>query len=140
MADTARNKEIVRRWITEAWGRGDADLQDDLLAADIVDHNPAPGLAPGREGQKQLVRLFAAAFDIDIKNDLLLADGDYVVYRNTNHLLHKGDFMGIPPTGRRATMTGTGICRLAGGRIVELWHQEDSIGLMQQLGVISAPP
>ena len=49
-----------------------------------------------------------------------------------------GDFLGIPPTGNAVEMTGITIYRFAGGKIVEAWSNADSMGMMQQLGVI--PP
>lgn len=131
---TDLNKQIVRHWLEDVWGRGDADLQDELLARDIVDHNPMPGLAGGVEGQKQLVRMMHAAFTFHFcRPDLLLADGDYVVSRNTSEMTHTGEFMGLTPTGKRVTVTGIDISLLQDGGIVELWHQEDIAGLMQQL-------
>ncbi len=47
--------------------------------------------------------------------------------------------MGIPPTGRQATVGGINIARFAGGKIVEEWSHWDQLGLLQQLGVIPAP-
>ena len=51
----------------------------------------------------------------------------------------KGEMLGMPPSGKRATWSGTSIFRLAGGKIVELWVESDSMSMMQQLGVIPAP-
>jgi hypothetical protein len=47
--------------------------------------------------------------------------------------------MGIPATGKRITMTGITIARVAAGKITELWIESDQMGLMQQLGVVPAP-
>jgi len=101
MTEVERNKETVRRWIEEVWGTGNAELMDELLDASIVDHNPIPGVPPGREGNKSLLQMFHAAFDIAMKLDLLLADGDYVVDCWTASMTHKGEFMGIPATGKQ---------------------------------------
>jgi steroid delta-isomerase-like uncharacterized protein len=134
---SGRNKETVRRWIEEVWTTGDAALIDDLMAEDMVDHNPIPGLPPGREARKQILGMFHAAFDVKMSLDLLLEDGDYVIDRWTATLTHKGEFMGLPATGKTAQLTGIDISRLADGKIAESWHQEDVAGLMQQL---SQPP
>ena len=107
MAEVEHNKETVRRWVEEVWGTGNAELMDELLDANIVDHNPIPGVPPGREGNKSMLRMFHAAFDVAIKLDLLLADGDCVVDRWTASMTHKGEFMGIPATGRRSTRRRT---------------------------------
>ena len=72
------NKTIHRSWLEECWSDGDIDLQDDLLTADVVDHNPVPGVPSGLEGQRAILRMFRSAFDIKTKLDLLLAeDGSY---------------------------------------------------------------
>jgi predicted ester cyclase len=129
-----QNKESVRRWIEEVWRTGNADLMDDLMDENMVDHNPIPGLPPGRQARKQILAMFHAAFDVQIKLDLLLAEDDYVVDRWSASLTHKGDFMGIPATGKTAQITGIDISRLIDAKIVETWHVEDIAGLMQQLG------
>ena len=129
----AQNKETVRRWIQEVWNTGNPGLIDDLMADDMVDHNPLPGLPPGREARKQILAMFHAAFEVKIRLDLLLEDGDYVTDRWSATLTHTGEFMGLPATGKTAQLTGIDISRLADGKIVETWHQEDMAGLMQQL-------
>jgi steroid delta-isomerase-like uncharacterized protein len=131
---TEQNKETVRRWIDEVWNTGDASLMDELMDENMLDHDPIPGLPAGRAARKQILAMFHAAFDIKMRLDLLLTDGDYVVDRWTASLTHKGDFMGIPATGKTAHLTGIDISRLADGKIAETWHQEDIAGLMQQLG------
>ena len=59
--------------------------------------------------------------------------------RFTFHGSHQGEFMGIAPTGKQVTMSGINIFRIADGKIVEMWNQEDVLGMMQQLGAIPAP-
>jgi predicted ester cyclase len=134
---SGHDKEVVRRWIEEVWTTGNAALIDDLMAEDMVDHNPIPGLPAGREARKQILGMFHAAFEVKMHLDLLLEDGGYVIDRWTATLTHIGEFMGIPATGMTAQLTGIDISRLAGGKIAETWHQEDVAGLMQQL---SQPP
>ncbi len=67
-----------------------------------------------------------------------IAEGDKEVTRFTFTGTHKGELMGIPPTGVQATSTGIAIARMAGGKYVEAWVNKDDLGMMQQLGVI--PP
>lgn len=66
----------------------------------------------------------------------LLAEGDKVVDRWTARGTHPGELIGIPPTGKEVTITGMDILRISNGKIAEIWHQEDMLGMMQQLGVI----
>ncbi len=47
--------------------------------------------------------------------------------------------MGMPPSGREATVAGIEIFRVADGRIAEMWHQDNVLSLLQQLGAIPEP-
>ena len=134
------NKAVIRRYIEELWGQGNMALEDDLLDRSLVDHNPSPGMTPDYAGHHQILTIFRAAFpDIRMTLDDLVAEGDRVVDRWTARGTHTGEFGGIPATGRPVAVTGIDITRLENGKIVEIWHQEDIIGLMQQLGAIPAP-
>ena len=69
----------------------------------------------------------------------MIAEGDKVVVRWTNHGTHVGDFMGIPPTGRSFSIAGIDIHRLNDGTMAEHWHVVDLFSQMQQLGMIPQP-
>jgi steroid delta-isomerase-like uncharacterized protein len=89
---------------------------------------------------KQLVTMYLAAFpDLHLTIEDQIAEGDKVVIRWTAHGTHKGNFMGIPPTGKEAVVTGITIDRFANGKTVEAWNNSDDLGLLQQLGVVPAP-
>ncbi len=89
---------------------------------------------------KQFVKRMRSAFPyFEYKIEYEIAEGDTVVQRWTARATHKGEFQGIPPTGRRGTVTGITIYRLSVGEIVEGWTNADMLGLMQQLGVIPMP-
>ena len=114
---------------------------DEFLAPDYVLHLPgAPELIRGPEGTKQLhVPYFSAFPDFRTPVEEVIGEGNKVTVRYTAHATHRGEFMGIAPTGRRVTMPGMSILRIAGGKIVEEWAMPDFLGLMQQLGAIPAP-
>jgi steroid delta-isomerase-like uncharacterized protein len=136
---TETNKALVRR-AAEGFSTGDIATLDEFYAADMVDHNPAPGQAPGLEGLKQSFMMFHSAFpDMSYTLEDIIAEGDKVVTRGTIRGTHKGAFLGIPPTGNQVAVTGIDIWRVADGKPVEVWHNEDQLGMMQQLGVIPAP-
>jgi steroid delta-isomerase-like uncharacterized protein len=138
LSSTEQNKVVARRFGQEVWGRGDMRAADEVLAEHFIEHNPVPGQAPGREGHKQVLNAWRAAFpDLTITADEALADGDRVVLRWTAHATHQGELMGMPATGRRVTLSGIDILRIAGGRIVERWGEFNSGEMLQQLG---APP
>jgi steroid delta-isomerase-like uncharacterized protein len=137
---TGENKAIARRILEELFAGGNLAVADEVIAADLANHNLFPGEAPGREGVKQVVALFHTAFpDIRFTVEDLIAEGDRVVDRWIARGTHRGEFMGLPPTGQQVTLTGIDIMRVAGGKVVEIWHNEDALGLMQQLGAIPAP-
>ncbi len=137
---SAENKTIARRFVEEVWGKGDLELSNKLLAPECIDHNPGPGLTPDREGHNQLLLRVRTAFpNARFTLDDVLAEGDRVVDRWTMDGLHAGPFAGVPPTGRAVRLTGMDILRIENGRVVELWHLEDTQGLMQQLRQAQPP-
>jgi steroid delta-isomerase-like uncharacterized protein len=134
---TKDNKAIVRRFVDEVWSKGNMAVADEVVAANVVDHNPIPGQAAGVEGIKQVVATFRRAFpDAQFRSEDMIAEGDKVVTRWTGRGTHKGEFADIPATGRAIVMTGIDIFRVANGKIVERWANQDDLGMMKQLGVI----
>jgi steroid delta-isomerase-like uncharacterized protein len=138
-SQTEANKEVIRRY-REAHNQNNMDALDDIVAVDLISHSHLPNVPTGREGGKMVHQGSLAAFpDGKTSTDDLIAEGDKVVERFTLVGTHKGDFMGIPATGKRVSVTGMSIFRIAGGKIVEHWGENDAIGLMMQLGVLPAP-
>jgi len=136
-----QNKALLRRAIKEVFIQGKTGLIDELFSPGFVEHEELPpGIPPGREGVKQISSLFRSAFpDLKIKIDDMIADGDKVVIRCTWSGTHKGEFMGIPPTGKSVSFGVIDIVRFAGGKMVEHWGQMDAMRMMQQLGAVSRP-
>ncbi len=133
------NKAIVEQIMDELWNQGRIGVIDELYAPDYADRSASqpPGIPPDREGRKQFVQAFKAAFPgIVGTTEDVIAEGDKVVLRWSAQGTHEGDFMGIPPTGREILLTGTTVYRIAGGKIAEEWTQADMLGLMTQLGVV----
>jgi predicted ester cyclase len=136
-----QNKELVRRLMEEVFNQGNVSLVDELFAPDFVEHEELPpGIPPGREAVKQLPTIFGSAFpDFKVTIDDVIAEGDKVVVRSTWSGTHKGEFMGIAPTGKSVSFEVFDAIRIAGGKVVEHWGQMDNLRMMQQLGVIPAP-
>ena len=89
------------------------------------------------EGYKQnLAMVFAAFPDLHLTIEDMIAEGDKVVTRFTIHGTHRGQFQGIPPTGKQFTATGIAISHLVNGSGIELRMEYDYLGMLQQLGVI----
>jgi steroid delta-isomerase-like uncharacterized protein len=134
------NKAVVRR-IYDIINSGDLSGVDDVIAADAVDHQVPPGVSNrGAAGLRAFVEMFRGAFpDLRITIDDTIAEGDKLAVRSTMTGTHKGDFMGIPPTGKSFSLEGIDIVRFAGGKAVEHWGAADNMELMQQLGVAPGP-
>jgi steroid delta-isomerase-like uncharacterized protein len=138
---TEQNKALVRQMVEEIFNRGNISRADEFLSPDFVEHEELPpGIPQGREGVKQLAAMMRNAFP-DFKATIqdIIAEGDKVVIRMTWSGTQKGEFMGVPPTGKSVSFGVLDIIRVAGGKFVEHWGQMDSMGMMQQLGAIPAP-
>ncbi len=136
---TEENKAIIRRIIEEAFNKGNLAVVDDLMATNYVFHGPSGQEVKGPEGFKQMITMYRTAFpDLHLTIDDMVAEGDKVAFRFIFQGTHKGDLMGIAPTGKQVTVTVTVISRFVGGKEVEAWENADSLGMMQQMGVV--PP
>ena len=135
------NKALLRRIPEEIWSKGDFAASDAVLAADFVNHNPAFGHPPTRDGYKQTVAQFRAAFpDLSMTVEDVLAEGDRATVRFRVQGTQHGPFGAFPATGRAVEFTGMGTARIRDGQVVELWVNGDLLGLLQQLGATVMPP
>ena len=133
---TEENKAVVHRYFEEQSKRNWAGIEE-LFAPDYVIHGAPPGISPDLADLRQLITAFWTAFpDEHAVVEELIAEGDKVVSRVTVRGTHRGDFMGIPPTGKQIRWTAIAIDRIKDGKFVEGWANTDDLGLMQQLGVI----
>jgi steroid delta-isomerase-like uncharacterized protein len=139
MSDT--NVAASRRIVEEAFNQGNLATIDELTAADFVNHDPSdPTEAHGPEGAKAFITAYRTAFpDLHITIEDTIADGDQVVFRWTSRGTHRGDLMGLAPTGKQVEVTGISIDRYEGDKIAESWSNWDTLGLMRQLGAAPAP-
>ncbi len=134
------NKAIELRFFEEVVNKGELAAIDELCAADFVGHDPPPGIAPDRGGYKQFFAMAHSGFpDFHSTLEDMFAEGDKVVQRFTARGTHRGDWMGIAPTGKQIAIPGIAIHRIAEGKIVEGWTSMDMLGALQQLGVVQPP-
>lgn len=130
-----QNKAMVRKLFEETVNKGDLTVIEQSFASDFIYHGDPQ--FNGADGVKNLVRMFRGGFpDINITIEDQMAEGDMVVTRYTGRGTHTGELMGIPATGKTATVTGISIMRVVDGKCVEEWENMDMLGMMQQLGVI----
>ena len=133
------NKALMRRVYDEVINGGNVVLIDELVAADFIEHEEFPGLAGGREGMKQFFAMMRTAFpDLRMAVDDLIAECDKVVARTTMSGTHRGEFMGMDPSGKQFRVSAIDVIRFADGKAVEHWGLTDAAAMMEQLGAIPA--
>jgi steroid delta-isomerase-like uncharacterized protein len=137
---SAENKAIARRLLEEAFNSGNLDVVDELVAPEFVNHDAAlPEPTTGIEATKANITGYRNAFpDLRLTIEQQVAEGEFVTTRWSARGTHQGDLMGMAATGKQATVTGITLDRIVEGRFVESWTKWDTLGLMQQLGVIPA--
>ena len=134
------NKAVVRRYIEGVINKKNLAVVDELYDANYVGHLAGMEDIHGPEGLKQAVATFFTAFpDLHCTVEDMVGEGDKVVCRFTGRGTHQGEFQGVAPTGKQATLTGIVISRIVSGKIVEEWEVIDMLGMMQQLGAIPTP-
>jgi predicted ester cyclase len=135
-------KQTARRFLEEGFNEARFEVLGELLTPTIVDHDPAlpGGQVTGIDAVKELISGYRSAFpDVHMTVEDQVAEGDKVVTRWKATGTHDGDFWGMEPTGRQATVTGTTTDRFDGDKIAESWTNWDTFGLMAQLGAIPTP-
>ena len=132
-------KKLNDQFYEQVFRRRDVNAVDKLLTDDFVEHTPAPGQATDRKGAKDFIGQMLQAFpDLDFTIDNQIAEGDTVSAVATMTGTHRGDFMGVPATGKKVTVQTVDIGRVRGGKFSEHWGLVDVPSMMSQLGV--APP
>lgn len=126
---------VVRRNTEQVQGKGDFELFEELFADDFVDHTPQPGTTADKDGVRVLYRRLRDAFP-DFRPEIhwQTVDGDVVTTFKTYHGTHRGDFLGIAPTGRTVSFDTVDAMRVRDGRIVEHWGVANLYSVIGQLG------
>jgi steroid delta-isomerase-like uncharacterized protein len=134
---TEENKRILRRFFTEVFEQGNLAVIDEIFSPTWVNIDPSLPPFKGLDGARQLVSMFRTAFP-DLKGGLedTLAEGNRVAGRFSFTGTHKGELMGIKPTGKHVTLTGTGFFQIENGKILKNQVNFDALGMLQQLGVV----
>jgi len=135
--EIAQNKQIAHRFMEECWNKGDKRAMRDLIADKCRYHDP---VFPGVENIEQHIMAIRDAFpDLSFTTEDMIGERNEVVVHWTVRGTQRGPFLGLPPTDRACTVSGTSITRIEGGKIVEHWADWNVLTLMDQLGVAAAP-
>jgi steroid delta-isomerase-like uncharacterized protein len=140
VAGEEANKAVIRRWI-EAYNERDLEAEADVLAPGFVAHVPAAqGPLEGLEAWRQFTAPFTEAFpDLRLTVQDIATEGDTVAARVAFRGTHRGEFQGIPPTGKEVAFSSMEFNRVVDGKVEEHWVELDLLGLMGQLGAIPEP-
>lgn len=141
-AQAASNKAVFSR-LDAAINSRDAEVIaksiDEIVAPDVLFHAPVPTGMTGVQALKQVWVVLLRAFpDIHVAVEDVIAEGDKVVVRNTVTGTHRGEYRGVPPTGKSVSYREIFIFRFAGGRVAEIWGVVDALSQLKQLGMIAA--
>ena len=131
------NATIIRRFVEEVITQGKIDSAAQYVWEDVVEQVPLPGQGPGLDGLKDVLRGMRAGFpDIVFSIQEQITEGDKVASRFEWTGTHKGEFLGVPATGRPVRVWGIVVDRLKDGRIKDTRIIMDTLGLMAQLGAV----
>jgi steroid delta-isomerase-like uncharacterized protein len=131
--------EIQERW-GKAAASGEFDVFDEIIAATVVDHDPAPGQAPGPAGYKAFFAQMRTAFpDLKITAEHAVASDKELAVAYTIEGTHQGPFMGVAATGKHVKARGMQIARFEDGKAVERWGSSDELGILKQIGATALP-
>ena len=119
----------------EAVNSGNLEVMNNLVAANCKENDPADGQAKGPQGYIDFFTNLRAAFpDMKIEVEQLVADDENVAFAYTLTGTHKGDFNGIPATGKKIRARGLQISKFKDGKMVERWGSSDELGILKQIG------
>ena len=133
-----KNNSTILMQSIESWNQGDLDSYINMYDTNVILHG-VPGVEPGIESARKLYQGFQEAFQeafpgVQISVDDLIAKADMLTCRFTVSGTHKGEFMGLPPTGKPFKFTGITILKFQHRKCIERWNEIDFLGLLQQLG------
>jgi predicted ester cyclase len=141
---TRKNKELMRQYwkdVNEIGGEVAKvrPLFNKHCATGYIYHNPRYGDFNLEQTIQLCGKMVSAFSDVMYLEDDMIAEGDKVVTRYTLKGTHKGEYGGIPATGKQLSFKGMRISTIKGGKAVEEWDLVDYLSMMTQLGVIPAP-
>lgn len=130
------NAEVARRFIEELCNGRRAEVAHELLTADHVYRDPHVQAKPGPEGMVEALKPYQDGLEGQWDLHEVIPVGDVVTLRWTGRGTHNGEVMGIPPTGRKVIVDAISILHFRDGRIAENFTVWDTLGMLQQLGVV----
>lgn len=135
MSVEEENKEVARRYMEEAFNKGNLAVIPDIVANEYIHHTNF-GEMKGADGLKEAVTIMRTAFpDLNYVIDSMVAEGNMVAFTLRAQGTFEGEFFGMPPTGNQFEYTEAVFMRFADGKVEESWSYNDSSAWFKQLGV-----
>ena len=137
-AEQETNIIVAKRLANEVFSKGDMRAFDEIIDDAYVNHNiPVPNVPGTKAGFREIVSATRRAFpDVCVDVEGVVAEGEFVVFRDHVTATSRGEFFGVPPNGKSLDWTEIHFLRIANGKIVEHWTNFDQVRILGQLGVI----
>jgi predicted ester cyclase len=140
VSEVDENRAVVRRWIETFNNPYTPQTEVDLLAPGYIAHGPGLPGPLDLEAWTQFSGSFVEAFpDLRLTVEDIFSGGNMVAARVSVRGTHRGEFQGIPPTGKEVAFSSIEIDRMVEGKVAEHWFEMDLLGLMGQLGAVPEP-
>ena len=138
---TEGNRIVVRRYFAELLNNGNLQVATKILTKDFIFHNPGAAPVTGIDAFKACIAKLHTAFpDLHFTPEQEIVEKDRVAGRFSFTATHKGEYAGIPPTGKAITVRGVDIFYFKGAKISEVWVYMDRLEMMMQMGVVPSRP
>ncbi len=132
-----KNKALLRRFVEEMVNQGNMAVAPELVASDFIELDPFPGQAPGRAGLIESIERLRTAFpDLIWRIEEMVAEGEKVASLHSWSGTHRGEFLGIAPTGKRVRMSCTIFDTYEDGKLKKSRLVMNVLSLLQQLGTM----
>ena len=127
------NKAVAHQ-LYQRLSEGDISVVDEVISDEFVEHEEVPGLAPNKDGVRQMFEMFRSAFsDARFEIDDMIAEGDMLFALVRMRGLHQAEFMGVPASGQAIDVGIADYFRFENGKAVEHWGVMDTGAMMRQL-------
>ena len=134
----ATEEAVVRRFYEDMNNGRKNELADELFSADHVFHDPQVPAGPGPQGVADTVKVYQDGVNGHWQIEEMFSVGDRVLVRWTGSGTHVAEVNGIPPTGKDVRVDGISVHQVVDDKICETWEVWDTLGFLQQLGVVPA--
>ncbi|HEY2814139.1 MAG TPA: ester cyclase [Acidimicrobiales bacterium] len=133
---SATDEAVVRRFYEQMCNERKNELAPELFSDDHQMHDPQVPAGPGPQGMADVISVYQKGVDGHWGIEEIFSTGDRVIVRWTGSGTHNAELNGIPPTGKDIRVDAISIHRMSDGKIAETWEVWDTLGFLQQLGVV----